>query len=272
MAQFLTELTIKNLFAEFDETEQLKLLRELMRVARIDSIIQNKKLLQDADNHELGIPQNETPDQKEEREYRRRFINGIYLFLPSFLTVIKDDYIDACFELYKLIVKGSKGIDCISSTGNEEGDDISGIYAYDITDTGDDFMDEYTQRVQCTKAMIVGDMQNRVIFSKAGNPKSYLFMISFKDLFVNLYNKGHDVYIILFLLGFFEHNDIMLNRTITRMKELFFENMSDADARGNCFALSLRGGITVDRSDETKKKLLIMFPGFKIMEFDQDEW
>lgn len=268
--QSLKEMTIEALFREYDETDQLKLLRKLMTIAKVDSIIQNRKTSDQA-NDNIEVPESETAEEKREREYHERFNKWIYQFLPTFLTVIKDSYLDACFELYDLIVKGSKGIDAVSTTGNEEGDDACGIYANDVTNSGDDFADQYTKHIKCNFAMIVGDMRNKAIFSRAGTPQSYLFIISFEDLFINLYHKGQDVHIILFLLGFFDHNEVLMDKTIARMKELFFPNWSDADARGHCFAMALRGGVTLDRSTDTKKKILEMFPGFKILEFAEEE-
>lgn len=252
-------VAMKAIFATYDHQKQVDIIRDFMDVARVDSIIRN--------NHPVMIcgvdmtaPKDETPEQLEIRTYRNDFDAWVYQFLHGFCVVVEKDYLDNCFELFQMIVRLSRG--CSAHLELSYDENYIGFYACDQLGYGESFDDENHRHRYCRMSIFTDKIEECVIFSTVGSSTSYLWKMAFDDLFLNFENRGEDVYIVLFLLGFFDHDKVMITNAIVRMKEHFFPQLEGDDLRASCFAISLYGGTKTDPTVMTR--LHNMFHGLQV--------
>lgn len=250
-------LAVKALFVGYDHDKQVSMIRDLMHVARIDSIIRNNHPARIADT-EIAAPRDETPEQLAIREYRNDFDEWIYQFLNGFLIVIEKDYLDACFELFQLIVSLSKGNAHLQW---EQDEAYIGLYACDMMGYGAAFANENDRHTYCQTAILIDDIAESAIFSTTQSSKAYRWMIAFDYLFIVLHNYGEDVHILLFIFGFFDNDAARITDAIGRMKTHFFPELEGAELRAACFAIALYGGNKTDF--EVLAKMQSMFTGLQ---------
>lgn len=253
----LQEIALKTLFGTYDHDKQISIIRDLMDIAKIDSIIRNHQPVMIC-GVDMTAPKDETPEQLTIRTYRNQSDEWIYQFLHRSFIVVEKDYLNSCFELFQQIVKLSKGAAHIELRGDER---CTGLYACDQMEYGSSYDHENDRHDWC-QSIFTSDIENCVIFSTVGCPRGYLWKIAFDDLFMSFKNHGESVGVILFLLGFFDYDEAKISDVILRMKEHFFPHLDGGELRAACYAMSLYGG---DKTDPTvMTKLFNMFQGLTV--------
>jgi len=109
---------VKSIFSGLDEYKQYDLLTDLMRISKIDSIVRI-----DSITKLNGVP---LGNHNEEKLWREKFEEFIMPFLVKFLRIIDKEYMNNCFEVFKILAKKSIGSKYYSqdTTGDKN------LYAY----------------------------------------------------------------------------------------------------------------------------------------------
>lgn len=206
--------TIKTVFSGLNNDEQSILIEDLMKIAKIDSVINV--------NHptifagiEVPAPI-ETPEEKELRVHKKNFTKWMMPFFCKFLKIVDDDYLNQCFEIYLLLEKRSVGGRYI---GTEEARHCH-IYACSDNYEGD-HREEHFMSSEDKKSMFRGNMIDEDIFTDV-DPElleviricsnRYIARITFTELTVVLANDPEKAKLILHILGYLaaEYEQIFL--------------------------------------------------------------
>jgi hypothetical protein len=207
----LQESTIKSIFSNFDHDKQVNLICELMEIARVDSVIQQDRIIKVA-GVEMNAPKDETEEAKRYRHYRQEFDGWLYDFLPRFIIVIEKDYLDRCFKFFELVLSKSKGFCQCQFDG----------YGFCIRDDSDE-ISPFQDRMNSAMALMGSEsIQTNhlccVVKSTEGNGFGK-WRMSFQDFFVLIYNRSdEEVNVLLLIMRFFGDDTEMLTNANRALK------------------------------------------------------
>lgn len=180
---------IKTTFSGLNNDEKISLIRDLMKEAKIHSIIYNDRPV-NIEGHILNPPVD---------QHKHNFKIWLQPFLSSFLIVVTEEYIDKCFEIYEILHRYSAG----DAHGSR--DDIGDWFL--TAQQGDDSI-----RKQREKVFTVD------IFARAKTGLVQIFRtygdigcnIALEDLFVLAYNNIDNAYIVLMIFGYLRSSDFFV--------------------------------------------------------------
>jgi hypothetical protein len=197
MKSNLQESTIKSIFSDFDHDDQVNLICELMKIARVDSVIQQDRIIKVA-GAEVGAAKDETEEAKRYRHYRQEFDGWLYDFLPRFIIVVEKDYLDRCFKFFELVLSKAIGF-CNSPDG----------YAFCVRDDSCR-IEPFQQDDKIASAMVLmgsESIQTNHLCCVVENTEVEGFSqwrMSFQDFFVLIYNRSdEEVNVLLLIMRFF---------------------------------------------------------------------
>jgi len=192
--------TIKRVFSALEEDEKVVLIRDLMKEAKIDSVIHNNRPTCFSG---LYLPAPPT--------YRDNFIKFISPFLCSFLIVVEDQYIDQCFEIYKILQERSVGSQYESQCemGDQflytEIENLNNINWLSIDQT--EFFKNEASKNQIFTERIFNNADIELVQIICFRFDNIQINIKLTDLFVLLSNNYDHAYIVLMLFGYLSNKE-----------------------------------------------------------------
>lgn len=230
----LQKESIKSIFSTFSEDEQCSLIRDLMRISKIDSIVRINSFIR-LNGKYIG-------KYTEEDLWKERFEEYIFPFLATFLIVIDREYINNCFDIFKILANKSIG----SKFYSQEYIRDKHLYAYCRGNKNN--LELFNNEIEKKLCFINGIFDNTDIeLTDIGIYIDNLnIFIKFTDFLVLISNDIEKAYLLLHLFRYLDGD--LEKRAKEKIEEIFGE------------ANVLK--------EENKEKLCNMFRGLEWQEID----
>lgn len=195
--------TIKTVFSSLNNDEQAILIEDLMKMAKIDSMINVNDPTIFA-GIEIPAPI-ETTEEKELRLYRKNFTKWLMPFFCKFLKIIDSEYLQQCFEIYLLLEEKSLSSQRI---GLEESRDcfLTACLAYNGSRYNFHSDEEKRKMFRGSDNQIVdqifGEVDPELMNIFRILSEDYTVSTTFTDLIVLLHNDCKRAKLLLYILGY----------------------------------------------------------------------
>jgi hypothetical protein len=178
--------SLKNIFETLDTETQTKLICDLMKTAKIDSII--------------GVDRSTDDDYKfADGINKQLFFKYIMPFLTDKFTIVECQFIEKCYKLYQRLEKLTIGC-------NENACEAGDLYLYAISDnTYDNF--KYSLDKELMFRKIIFDDIHLKFFHLAVSYENYEMCIKFQDLMVLMHDNEKMFQIILLIFGYLKDDE-----------------------------------------------------------------
>lgn len=188
---------IKTTFSGLNNDEKISLIRDLMKEARIHSIIYNDRPVNIA-GHILNPPVN---------QHKHNFKIWLQPFLSSSLIVVTEEYIDKCFEIYEILHRYSAAGECCGSCCDNND--------WFLSSQSDSIFRDLNEREKVFTVDIFAEAKTGLvqIFRTYGDIGCN---INLEVLFVLAYNNIDHAYIVLMIFGYLKSSDFFV------YEELFY--------------------------------------------------
>lgn len=251
MKEALQEKSIKAIFNSFDYGRQVTLIEDLMRLAKVDSIIRIDQPSYVCGT-EVNTPKNETETAKKNRLYRQSFDAWLYPALIKWSIVVKKSFVDECFELFQFIR--------VKAKGSAYARGATGFCIYDNTNSGSLFADEAERDDYCCDILANESIENIAIHAmKRDGNRSCNWTMKFSKLFIIHCNE--DVKPILLCFGFFDDDEVLKSKVMVEMRQQFFQSLSEVDAAAAVEQVLFNGQYALNGVLTTFDPFFKRFPG-----------